>query len=217
MGHRVAIQGLRRTGTNWLKALLLENFEDIVIDQYVYKHGVHVAGLEPDDLDVRFVTVKNPFSWAASQKRFTREQGGIYPAGTLIRMELYVHTLAAQLASWDANTVLVRYEELLEDTRGHLVYYEDEFGFVPSQDMVDTVETRVVPGMVDHTRPDPFNIYWTGDEAFDASYYLERRYLSELSKRDVEEIDEVLHREYARVVMERVGYADWCPPREGKP
>jgi hypothetical protein len=157
----IKIHGLPRTGTNYLSALLEQNFHVRVLggDAGGWKHG----RLVPAAFTVYAVLVKNPYTWLLSFRAW-EEIHGRTAAATLYEFATSPVThprLAAEwhprdpLDAWNTatrawveaatqpNVVVVRYEDLLADFAVRLWRVAETCGAVPRRPTLRNLEERI--------------------------------------------------------------------------
>jgi hypothetical protein len=157
----IKIHGLPRTGTNYLSALLEQNFKARVLGGDVggWKHG----RIAPAPFTVYVVLVKNPYTWLLSFRAW-EEIHGRTAAATLHEFAASPVTHPRFAAEWhprdpiDAwntatrfwleaatqpNVVVVRYEDLLADFAAQLSRVGETCGAVPRRATLTNLEERI--------------------------------------------------------------------------
>lgn len=206
--------GCRRTGTNYLKALVERNFVDVEVRDYEggWKHGIEVPG---DRLpDGYLIVAKDPYSWLLSMERyfgrsppqrvwellertFTPEAHFKKTRGLLL--ELY----AMKYAYWlertaDATRAVVRYEDLLDDLDGTLAGIGETFDLERAGDGFEDIHGRLRargPGEPTET-----------EGSFDPSYYRDERFLDEYDPHDLTLIADRLESPGFDGLLDALGY-----------
>lgn len=206
--------GCRRTGTNYLRALVERNLDDVEVWDYEggWKHGIET----PTDRapDGYLIIAKDPYSWLLSMERyfgksppqkvwelleraFTPEAHFKKTRGLLL--ELYTTKYAYWLErTEDRPRVVVRYEDLLEDLESVLGEIRDAFDLQPTDGTFEDISGRLQargPGEETETKG-----------SFDPGYYREERYLEEYTTRDLELIAERLREPGLDRVLDALGY-----------
>jgi hypothetical protein len=123
---KIFVNGLQRTGTNYLRQILQESTSLEVTDAVINYHKHHVNNGNDVLVDQIFTTIKNPYHWAESICfRHRADIVKFYPhiinyednkmlAGINLRLLMGVYK--DYYTSWlDAGAILIRYEDLLLD------------------------------------------------------------------------------------------------------
>lgn len=183
----IKIYGLKRSWTN-LAAWLIDHH---LVGARAWHEGPgwkrgdlgdkHNVPARLPAVDGYLFCVKDPYGWVASMRRYgvrnpTRVLVGLWNR----RGRQYVTAVAAQ-ASCSQPVLLIRYEEVLRDTRGVI----EKFGSTFDLALADTrclLPKRAMRRSNDKVR------HLVSDRTFDVTYYTERRYLEELGSSVVEEI-----------------------------
>jgi len=190
--------GYYRCGTNYTACLLEKNFRGlrVITNGLGCKHDPPVdwerwlrdnerlpahdrknvpANLQGDVEANRVpvvVTVKHPLAWLASFLRYWRRRKprseAVTPSFVRERCRTYSHNVVAWLAM-ERPVVTVRWEDIAVDPTDWLRWLQETWELEPANDFPAMINTRVDPH--EHIRGDPF----------DPAYYLDGRYLNELS------------------------------------
>ncbi|HEX3961172.1 MAG TPA: sulfotransferase [Trebonia sp.] len=178
--------GEKRTGTNVLRALLHAHYRDVTVLMHVLgdKHsppGPAARGYRPGKLGF-VVSVKHPYAWLASVRRFALLDPQSPAPGAHAACERFnanYRSWLALRAEHGERVVVVRYEELLADPSASLAGIARRFGLErQTTGAIELPANVVVPTRCDHmpTRTAPV--------PFDRAYYLRRDYLADLSDAD---------------------------------
>jgi Sulfotransferase family len=178
--------GEKRTGTNVLRALLYSHFRDVTVLMHVLgdKHSPpspDARGCRPGTLGF-VVSVKHPYAWLASVRRFAL----LDPQSPAPDTRAACERFNANYRSWLAlraehgeRVVVVRYERLLAHPSACLARIARSLGLErQTAGAIDLPANVVVPTRCDHmpTRTAPV--------PFDRDYYVRRDYLADLSDAD---------------------------------
>lgn len=206
--------GARRTGTNYLKALLELNFDDVDVAMHEggWKHGVE----RPDELDPDgyLIVAKDPYAWILSVEEHFRPYHVQKVWDALTRAfkpflsfrqtrAMTLETYLMKYAYWleltqDRPHLLVRYEDLLEDLDETLDGIREAFDLTPPGDGYRDIERRVKPA----DEEDEVNL----DGGFDPTYYTEKRYLDAYRDDELDRIARHLRERDFEPLVERLGY-----------
>jgi hypothetical protein len=180
--------GEKRTGTNVLRALLHAHYRDITVLMHVLgdKHSPPsplVGGYRPGELGF-VVSVKHPYAWLASVRRFALLDPQSPAPGTQAACERFnanYRSWLALRAEHGERVVVVQYEELLADPSASLARIARRLGLQrQTAGAIELPAHVVVPTRWDHM---PAR---TAPVLFDGAYYMRRAYLADLSDADKE-------------------------------
>lgn len=207
MAARVKSWGLRRTGTN-VFTRVLEAATDADTDVPGWKHGVPV---EVPQADAHLVHVKHPYAWLLSMERWWSFSETV--DRSLVRMharwdarDAVMRAHATRLDAYAGNvqgwlcrlpsedTVLVRYEDVLEDVEAVVERVAEAAG-------AEIHETPALPGQRVDSRGTK------RDTSFDPAYYTDRQWLDELHPDELAELGGYLDETgYRQLFADELGY-----------
>lgn len=177
--------GYYRSGTNWTRAVIEKNFRcKVLVHQLGCKHDASVdwanwlkhpdkpipSGL-PEAVHANrvrvVVTIKDPYAWLDS---FLLYQRGAKGGRSAKRVAQEVKIFNQRYCLWACHGQIVQYERLLSDYSGTLKMLGEALQLTSVDGGPHSIEARVDP------HPDLRNA------PFDPVYFLEKRYLQNLSK-----------------------------------
>jgi len=226
--------GAKRSGTNYTRWLLENNFENIQVMSELlgWKHGPHSTKIDwtgknwvdpshsvadqhqtrlslmrmvTDDLriaaekkQIRYlITVKNPYAWFISYtQRFTQRPEALGTIKETIELWNQLHKNWIALAKDNPLTIIVRYEDLIFDFHKTMVNIEHKL-------RLKKKDTELGRLFVDSTnkmarRSDANWHMGQTNQRFDASYYMEEKYMQEFDPALLKIFREILDKDVVR-------------------
>lgn len=203
--------GVRRSGTNYIKVLLEQNYSNVIVsDNMVWKHGYYRNPEKSEikripDLDPKLaqkyikslIIIKDPYAWIESMFRWAinvpEEKGMKYFFFDIkgsFKIDDYqdsilksIHSYNNRYKDWISNAdEMVKYEDLLENFELPLLKLEKKYNMTRiNEDLLD------IYGGCD---PRPVNHKFMIRDWDYSKYYLNRQYLRNLSKNAINIISE---------------------------
>lgn len=193
MTKEIKIYGLKRTGTNYIKALIEKNFDATIDDNKGgWKHGPYIKNeLQYKETDV-IVMIKDPVAWLDSLRRYLKSQWSpdffmkhyIWEYNTM-----YMHWINIKLDSH--KLIVIKYENLAYNT-------EDTLHMIAERlDLRQTLlPLNIIPGVIKSGGQ-------ITDIKFNKDYYINKQYIQHYSPHTIELIYKMLNPE----LKHRFGYA----------
>jgi hypothetical protein len=185
----IKIHGLLRSGTNYLETLLRRNFyvECLAPWEHGWKHGP----CEYSKTGRYLFLVKDPYAWLVSFRNWERLHNRTRTAGLAeFAREAVTHPRLAKawdvstpiqawnrtLSGWravdgKANTLFIRYEDLLRDLEAQLERVRRHFGLMMRRREFVDIRSRADAWKTPHPR-----------KALDVAYYLHEKYVEEFDE-----------------------------------
>lgn len=219
MTIEIDVQGCRRSGTNWLKALLERNTTDEVD---VHRGDPHTPHL-PDPAEGRWTVVitKHPQAWICSVERYlSREDPALVHAATQrywLRRTLAESWIEKNrrwleassprgvsprgMSGWPRVSI-VRYEDLLDDLEALAEVIPEHVLKRPLEDVTERAQPSHEPGEV--------NL----EGGVNRAYYTEKRWAAEFDADDLRFLRSSFSHPAGEHVLDALGY-ELEPPRGG--
>lgn len=198
--RRIKQFGLERTGTNYTRFLLQENFE-VVVEMHVgrWKHAT-VPLDRLADYDHLLVNVKHPFAWCASYLKFYRNLStNVHVLHPIVRLWAAFNDYYLALTRTHPDKVsIMRFEDLLLDGQRALAPVVAKLALVRKSELWQDSPNVVTPAKLEtHTL--------ISHRPFDKAYYADRRYMDIYTPKSLNILTSFLQRECGEL-LDEFGY-----------
>lgn len=182
--------GLQRSGTNYTKHLLVENYNvKVMTNSGGWKHGYYRAKPIPtNEVDV-IITIKNPYAWLVSVYNYFNPHPRNISLKEFIRREykfegmrnkspiIHWNTMNnhwCNLMLWNHKVVVVKYENLLIDAEKYCDIIATELNLKRTRIDFYDPKMEIMANALEHP-----------DKKFNREYYIQKKYMDEFSDDDI--------------------------------